>query len=282
MLPSLLTSQLKLTVMMNGIYVPFRQALENFGRFCRPLSLYNDGTVFELSIPGSAFLARIQGHNLLMATRHQLGKGTDKRSPSDVVIVLDELDQRVALTGNESFLASDRSGGIPREQDLLLLRFEDGGNGRDLRPNFLQLQYDQILDATELPPGSKALIHAIVGFPSRFTEYDALWDEEAMATSQLSITSRWSKLFLVPAARTAWDDDELTPYVLPPNTQLDIGDPDGFSGSPLVMLYQDASHQTHLALAGVVVKASQVGRFNVYGPPRLRAAIEGLRNQNQT
>jgi len=264
--PLTLSTTVKTSVLVNGLAVPMKQVVQSVARFCRPLVIYNEGSGYELSFPGSAFALRVGGRNYLIASLHQLGKGEGARDPGEIVI----LDRRVtpipAITAREA----------AREKDLdfFALTFPETSRDRDLTPLFCRFDLDRIFDASEAPAGNKVLSYFAIGFPSGRQDYDVDWDEETQTGSLSSATSRWTTISLESVDRNAFDRDYLEPYQMSEEAAAALGDPDGLSGSPVFMLYQDSQGQAHLAIAGMIQWASKAGRVNVLPSYYLREALK--------
>ena len=276
MLPTRLIASMKTTVMLNGLMIPFNQAVHSLSRFCRPLAFHNDSPDFELSMVGSAIGLRVLGMNVLISSRHQLGKGHATRDPGEVVVVIDDQGRSLAVTGDEAIRVRAGPAGDLKEQDLFILRFNDAREGRDMRSFFCRLGSDQFKDARDLPDGSKVLAYAAIGFPTAHQDYGIAWDEEEMEVKPGHVRSRWVRIYLDAVEATGFDEEGLSPFQIDAEQIEAIGDPDGLSGSPILMLYQDASLQAHFAIAGVIVLASKAGRVNAYPGRVLGEALSQL------
>jgi hypothetical protein len=90
------------------------------------------------------------------------------------------------------------------------------------------------------------------------------------------VTSRWVKLYLEPVAPSVWDQEYRVPLQVHHRYQADIGDPDGFSGSPVFFLYQDDSKQAYLGFAGMITDANKSGRFSMYEATFIPQIVAGL------
>lgn len=271
---SFIHGRAKLSVCMGGLLVPFNRAFSNIARYCRPLAFHNDDEHYDLSMAGSAFLVRVLGKNYLFATQHQRGDVGGERGASQIVILVAEGDHHVGIAPNELISVWRSSSSGRTCDDLMVLRYDDTREGRDLKPHFFPLPFAALLEAGELPSGCEVIAHGLIGFPSRFTEYDVSWDDDADAPGPTSVKSKWSRYYLAPAARTAWDEDDLTPYILEPSSHPGDIEPDGLSGSPVLMIYRDAGGQTQFAFTGIALKASATGRFNIFGAARIRALFD--------
>lgn len=272
-LPSSLIATMKLSVPMNGVLVPFKRCIDNLQRFCRPVMFHNDDPVFDLSCSGSSLLFRHRGRNLVLCTRHQLV--SQGRDPKDIVLILDEPDGRkVALTPNEAnrviFPVPEQS----NLEDIFIAEYHSGRNGRNLEPHFLSLDLSATVGMRSVPPEAIVLIFAI-GYPTRFSSFETAVDADDGVTG-LDVVSRWCKLYLETAEPSVWDHELRIPLRMHERYHADLGDPDGFSGSPVFFLYQDGSKQAHLGFAGMITHANREGRFLIYEAEHIRQVVAGL------
>jgi hypothetical protein len=276
MLPSRVAAHLKTSVTLNGLAIPFTQAVGSLARFCRPIALFNEGSDFELSMAGSAVAVRVLGQNVLVSSLHQLGKGASERDPGDAVMIIDTEAGQRAITGNEASRLRLGPAGQLSVQDVFILRFDDRRDDRDLRPWFCRLDIDQFKSPVDLPAGSKILAYIAIGFPSAHQVYGFEWDEETSSVTPGDIRSRWVRVFLEETERTAWDKDGLLPFQIDAEQTGAIGDLDGLSGSPILMLYQEADLQAHFAIAGMILWGNSLGRINAYPGGLLQGALRQL------
>ncbi len=262
---------MKLSVPMNGLLVPFKHVVNNLQRFCRPLMFHNDYPVFDLSCSGSCLLFRHAGRNLMLCTRHQIVN--PGRDPAEIVLIVDEVDGRkTALTPNEATRVTLGLPELANLEDILLTEYASERNGRNLNPQFFELDLDSTADLRNVSPEKVNLIFAI-GYPTRFSSFDTKIDEIDGSATGLDIVSRWAKLYLELATPSAWDLACRIPLQLHKDYHAEIGDPDGFSGSPVFFLYQDDSKQAHLGFAGMITDASNEGRFAMYEARDIRRMV---------
>jgi hypothetical protein len=152
--PPLLRAKGKASVQINGLFVAIDDAKFSLERFSRPLIFYNDGSAYSVSVAGSCMLARYRRENLLIATRHQLGKGEEKRAETEACIALYD----DAVTSKPTLLTP--SGGITAAfddpddkflEDILVLTFERGDKTPQLSTHFLRLDDTKTLSEVEPP-----------------------------------------------------------------------------------------------------------------------------------
>jgi hypothetical protein len=163
--PSFLRAAVKLSVWMNGLLVPFNRTLVNLQRFCRPVMFHNDDPIFDLSSSGSSLLFRHTGRNLMVCTRHQLVN--QGRDPADVLLIIDEPDgSKVALTPDQASRAIVPLPELASLEDIVLAEYASERSGRNIKPQFLQLDLDSTADLRHVRPEEVLLIFA-VGYPTR-------------------------------------------------------------------------------------------------------------------
>lgn len=276
MLYSRVVAALKTSVTLNGLEIPFPRVVQSLARFCRPLAFHNEGEDYELSMVGSAFAVRVLGRNFLVSSQHQLGSGAAQRAVDDVVMIINTDRGHLAVTGNEAIRMRLGPQDSMTEQDVFILRFDDVRDGRQMANFFCRLGTDQFKDPSDLPAGSKVLAFIAIGFPSRHQDYVFDWDEETSTIAPGDIRSRWVQVYLDAAERNGWDKDELIPFQIDSEQVNAIGDLDGLSGSPILMLYQNPDLQAHFAVAGMVLWASKAGRVNAFPGHRLGEAFSAM------
>ena len=149
-------------------------------------------------------------------------------------------------------------------------------NNRNLEPQFLQLDLNSILDLRSVPPERISLIFAI-GYPTRFSSFDTKFNETDDAAIGLDVTSRWVKLYLEQVSPSVWDKDCRVSLQVHHRYHVDIGDPDGFSGTPVFFLYQDNSKQAYLGFAGIIAEANMAGRVSMYEAVHIRQILAGIK-----
>lgn len=271
-IPSFLTAAMKLSLPINGVFVPFKQSVTNLQRFCRPVMFHNQDPVFDLSCSGSSFLFRHRAHNLLLCTRHQLVN--QGRDPQDVALIVDEMDGRkVALSPNGATRIIYHQPAQANLSDIFLAEYASERNGRNIDSQFLRFDLDAVQDLRTVAADKIVLIFAI-GYPTRFSSFETKLDQDDGSATGLDVISRWTKLYLEPTVPSAFDHELRLPLQIHRDFQADIGDPDGFSGSPVFFVYQDDTRQAHLGFAGMITHANKLGRFLVYETANIRTAVD--------
>jgi len=270
-IPSFLTAAMKLSLPINGVFVPFKQSVTNLQRFCRPVMFHNQDPVFDLSCSGSSFLFRHRAQNLMLCTRHQLEN--QGRDPQDVVLIVDELDGcKVALSPNGATRVIYHAPAPANLSDIFLAEYTSERTGRNIDSQFLRFDLDAVADLRTVAAEAIVLIFAI-GYPTRFSSFETKLDQDDGSATGLDVISRWTKLYLEPAAPSSFDHEHRLPLQIHRDFQADIGDPDGFSGSPVFFIYQDDTRQAHLGFAGMITHGNKSGRFLIYETADIRRAV---------
>ncbi len=266
----------KLSVPMNGLFVPLNRVADSLLRFCRPLSFYNNGTVLDLSFSGSTFLFRHRGRNFLLCCRHQLTNAD--RKPEEIVIILDEAGKRVVgLTPDEvaqTILDSDSDSDFSDLADILIAEYRPRPGGRDLAPHFYPLDLDTTPDLDMVGEGAADPVFAI-GFPSADSSYEPTYDEESGLTGA-EIVSRWVKLYLKRAHVIGLDWKGMIPLVAASDKAHVTEKPDGNSGSPVFFIYDANAHAPKLGFAGMIVRGHPQGRVNIIPAAQIRYVVNRL------
>ena len=270
--PSFLTAKLKTSVLMNGVLVPFNRSLDNLQRFCRPVFMRNDDPMFDISVHGSSFLMRHRGRNLMVCSRHQLENAD--RQPDELMVIVGEGEDQRGVTPSMVGRVGLDGPGDPDVGDILFAEFTSPFYGVDLSASFYDLDLHATPDLRQVPSDRVTLVFT-VGYPRRFVDYDTDYTDDYEPTD-VRVVSRWVKVYLEQAEPLPMDKPGLIPLQVHSRYDVRIGDPDGFSGSPVFFLYQDAGRQSRLGFAGMVTFASELGRFNMVEATHIRAACDML------
>lgn len=268
-IPSFLIARMKTSILMNGVFVPFSQALDNVQRFCRPLAAHNEGSHYDISLYGSAFLFRVRDKNLMICSKHQVVNS--KRDPSELLIILGEGGNAVGVTPSSVAHVSVLGSNFNDVGDIFLAEFQSGPSGRDISGSFFQIDLEGTADLRVVERNSVTLIFA-VGYPSRLVDIESTYADDYVLTD-VAIFSRWAKLYLKEVPSLSSDIPGLVPLELHDSYDVDLGDPDGFSGAPVFFIYQDKEHVSHLGFAGMITFASKLGRFNMVDASYIREAV---------
>lgn len=249
-----------MAIPVNGVHVPFKESVKSIQRFCRPLLFYNENSDFELSFGGSCFLFRNGGRNFVLSTKHQFDNLG--RDPKDLALIFKNADgTNSGLNPNE---ANRINIDIPENKDLedvLVAEYDDNRGAIELPSHFLNVDVARMADLTQVPANDVQLIFTI-GYPNAHAKYD--FEDDGSGNYVLDLVSRWAVVYLELTERDGFDKDLRLPLQAHDRYHNGIGDPDGFSGSPVFFLYFDKNGEGQLGFAGMVTDASLSGRFNVY------------------
>ncbi|MFB0872680.1 MULTISPECIES: hypothetical protein [unclassified Sphingobium] len=263
----------KLSIPVNGLYLPVPKVVESLQRFCRPLVFHNDGYDHDISFSGSCLLFRHRGHNLLLCTRHQLTNA--KRTSDQIILVVEEANgRRVGINPNEvsqGVLDPSSDPAYADLADIMIAEYSPRNLGRDLAPHFLSFDLESARDLRTVDP---ALVDAIfsIGYPAVDTSYDTTFDDNWQLLG-VDVVSRWWKLYFKPAAPTVWDAAG-TVALEPANNQDPIpDDPDGMSGAPVFFIHGIKAGQPELGFAGIIVRGNRSSRVNMIEAAQIRKAL---------
>lgn len=168
--PPLIYAKAKAYVLINGLLVAIDDAKVSLERFSRPLVLHNEGSGYSVSVAGSCMLARYRGENLLIATRHQLGQGQQRRAETEACVALydDAANSKpTLLTPSGSITATFDDPGAKYLEDVLVLTFERGDKTGRLSAHFLQLDDTKTLN--EVEPG-RIFAYLTIAYPTSGNE----------------------------------------------------------------------------------------------------------------
>jgi hypothetical protein len=270
-IPSALLARVLTTVDINGIATPFNQSLNSLQRFCRPVLFYKEDFAFELAYSGSAFLFRHQGHNFLICCKHQVRYPHGEFSPSAICFVINEDGKNIAISPNASTSVKIDSYYDRTNEDILLVEYHAERDRRPLDRYFLSFDLDEIATLSTVPESQIILIFSI-GYPTRFSDYEITFDESEIPVTA-DVVSRWVKLYLQEREREGWDLETRIPLKVHERYHAEIGDPDGFSGSPVFFIWQDDTRQTHLGFAGMITHGNSGGAFQIYPAETIKEII---------
>jgi hypothetical protein len=280
-IPSFFTAAMKSTVQMNGVYVRFDRCVENLQRFCRPVIFHNEDPLYEASYAGSSFLLRYKRRHVVLCTEHQLGHGSNKRTPDELMIILEDgQGTKVGISPSAAAKVRFPSLDAANLEDIVLVEYLPNGGSRELGGYFYQLDADGMVDLRTLDQ-ERVLVVFAIGYPSRFSSFETEFDADCQATG-LDVRLGWSKLYLEQTDPQSRDIPLRLPLQARGDARADIGDPDGFSGAPVFAIYQDVQRQAHLGFAGMITHGSKDGRFMIYEAERIRLLLDGLAAEVET
>lgn len=231
----------------------------------------------DIGPSGSAFFLRYRSNNFGLCTLHQLGSKALGFDPKAFTLAIDDADGRkLGLSPNETNIPTFPNGDEGKSlDDLMIARFDNIRNGRDIRRHFLQLDLRETL--VSVPSAQVELIVAI-GYPTEAT--DTLFkyeeDEGLEIVSGADYKIRWVKLYLELTHRSLHDKSGHR-LLLAMNSkyELELNSPDGLSGSPVFFVHKDGLSQVHLNFAGLITH-SDGHTFYIYGTDMIRQLLDKI------
>lgn len=254
--PPLLHAKGKASVQINGLFVAIDDAKFSLERFSRPLIFYNEGSAYSVSVAGSCMLARCRGENLLIATRHQLGKGGEKRAETEVCIALyDDVasSKPTLLTPSGGMTATFPDPGAKFLEDILVLTFERGDKTAQLSTHFLRLDDTKTLGEVE---PRRIFGYLTIACPTSGSE--PILTPDSMSFEEFK--TGFVRLALEPA--DAPTEDHHMAFRVREKVRKSR-DFDGYSGAPVYFYYTDDNGQAHLGWAGII-RAGGNGLLHVH------------------
>lgn len=190
-------------------------------------------------------------------------------------MILDvESGRRVAINPNEVSQAVLDPADDPDYADvadILLAEYAPQSPERDLAPHFLQMDLLNVPDLRAVPASSVDAIFTL-GFPTSDTDYDTTYDQDYNVTG-VDIASRWWKLYFRQDEANGWDKPGLLPLEPARSEDPIPEDHDGMSGAPVFFIYGMKQRNPGLGFAGIILRASKLGRANMLEAEAIRRAI---------
>lgn len=262
---------------VNGVPTDMRKVPDTLARFCRPLLFHHNDPHFDMGYSGSSLLFRYRDRNFQLACEHQLRvRNQPDLDPATSFLVFRRDGKPVGLSPIE---VSRPRFGVDDDKtvdDLLLLSFDDVRDGHALTPHFWQLDLDHIATLSDVPPQDVKLIFA-TGYPTSAADYEPTFDDDGNFIS-LNVVNRWAKLYLEPRPHGPLDVRHRVSLLVVERQHGNIGDPDGWSGSPVFFFWRSPGSAVQIGFAGMVTTANLDGRFALYPAATIRGVVNGFLN----
>lgn len=267
-MPTWTLAQAKLSVEVNGTYVPFRDVPDAVQRFVRPAVFSTGHDVFELQNVGTAFMGTYKNWRFAVTTAHQASGLNGAPLAEKFVVVAGADGKRLAVPPRAVHKAKIED---PERQSMADLIFYDYTRPRvDAAPQHLDLSRVRWSDEVGAAPDYSFLI----GFPSQSARITL---EDSDDPRLLEFAMRWIRQDLQPAERRPLDPEERDIFVKhAKSTRLTV-DPDGLSGSPVFSIVPGAGGQRYLRFDGIVTNAN-ADRFGVYPSGTIRDLLDSIVN----
>ncbi len=266
-LASYLIARLRLSVRVNGIYIPFGDAITSLHRFCKPVLIQRSDPIYNMAYSGSSFLFRNAGRRVQLLTKHQLkSTPTEYFSSQDLTIPLFKDGQNFGVPPSGAQMPKADATRDASYDDIILVVYESDAHP-ETAPLFLDLDWTSIPTLRQIDL-SAVECYFTIGYPHIFTDYDIDYAEDGDPLF-ISIRSRWCTIYLQPSARQAFDLDTRLPFVVDPRMHIEPFDPDGLSGAPVFFVYRFNGGQAGWGIAGMITHGAN-NRFQVYDGENLR------------
>lgn len=267
--PTWASAQAKMSVGINGTYVPFESAPDAIHRFVRPALFATGDHVWELRLFGTAFLATFHGWKFAIVTAHQTDIAKGAPTAEQFVVVAKGGCQRLAVSPSSLHrpVVDDED-----RQSLRDLSFFDY-SGNSTKVEHLDLSSVFWSDALNIV----AEYSFLIGYPAS----SAIIELDENDYSKLSnFTMRWIRQDLEEDQPRPLDVEHRTIFVKHERSTRKSVEPDGLSGSPVFSIIKDTDNNRHLRFDGIVTDAKH-DRFAVYPSVYIRNMLEHIKQQVQ-
>lgn len=254
----------KMSVAVNGTFLPFKNAPDAMQRFVRPALFSTEDEAWELRTFGTAFLCRYQNLALAITTGHQVGDGGDKPLPEKFVVLVSNDERTIAVSPTSVLKPLINGKEYTSLQDLYIFDFDERGRKRNIAT--LDLSAVRWSDDPELSVDYSFLI----GYPTE--SFDADINDEGECQR---VVNRWIRQDLEPDGPALMDVENRDMFVKHSQSTGSSIDPDGLSGSPVFSIVHDAASDRHLRFDGIVTDARD-DRFAVYPSVHIRRLLDQI------
>jgi hypothetical protein len=269
-IPTWTIARTKMSVQVNGAYLPFKSTPDLMQRFVRPALFSTGHEVFELRVFGTALMATYRGWDFALATGHQVNNARGAPSAESFRVVVEHQGKRLAVPPSSLHLPRIDDEEFRSLGDLVF--FDYCKVADEHRSSHLDLTNIFWSDAA----GFVADYSFVIGYPISSNTIELDLEDE----SQLSdFTLRWIRQDLQSSDGASLDPENRLIFVKHErSTRLSI-DPDGLSGSPVFSIVHDSQKERHLRFDGIVTHA-RGDRFAVLPSAYIRTLLDGIVNSN--
>lgn len=267
--PTWAIAQAKMSVEINGTYVPFKSVPDALPRFVRPALFSTGHEVWELQFFGSSFLGKYRDWHFGLATAHQTNTGKGAPEASKFVVVVEADGKRLAIPPSD--LHVPRIEGDENQSLTDLIFFDYGVLDQRYRANHLDLTKAYWSD-----DGGVNDYSFLIGFPTSSKTIKI--DDDFTVLSEF--TMRWIRQDLQRASTAPLDPEHRNIFVKHErSTRLSV-EPDGLSGSPVFSIVSSPSSERYLKFEGIVTNA-RGDRFAVYPSVYIRDMLDDIISKAQ-
>jgi len=264
--PTWTTAQTKMSVLVNGSYLPFKKTPDLMQRFVRPALFSTGFEGFEIRVFGTALMATYRGWDFALTTSHQVDEKRGAPSAKSFVVIQERDGKRIAISPSSLYLPHVQEGQFPWLSDLV---FFDYSRLSD-RNRFPHLDLSNIVWSDG--DGFMVDYSFVIGYPteSHQIDFDPI-DEEQLA----KFTLRWIRQDLQRSERALLDTESRDIFVKHAQSSRRSVDPDGLSGSPVFSIVSDARKDRHLRFEGIITDAKN-DRFAVLPSAEIRPFLDAM------
>ncbi|MGY4478619.1 hypothetical protein [Bradyrhizobium sp. USDA 3364] len=265
-IPSWTTVQNKMSVSVNGTYVPFKTAPDLMQRFVRPALFSTGDAVFELRVFGTALMAKYRGWDFALATAHQVDTTRGAPSAASFVVVIERDGRRLAVPPSSVHLPRVNGEEFRSLGDLVFFDYAKVTDGH--KPSHLDITNIYWSDANEVV----ADYSFVIGYPTSSHKIELDLQDEAQLSE---FTMRWIRQDLQRSDGAPMDTENRLIFVKHEQSTRQSVNPDGLSGSPVFSIVHDELKDRHLRFEGIVTNARD-DRFAVFPSAHMRAVLDGI------
>lgn len=254
----------KMSVCVNGAFLPFTSAPDAMQRYVRPALFSTGDEGFELQKFGTAFMAKYRNWSFGLMTHHQGSGLNGAPSAENFVVVADAGERKLAVPPSALHKPRVDSADDRNLEDLIILDYSRASHPQP------HIDLSSVLwsDAQAVSTDYSFL----VGFPtdSMIIEIDS---EEPYPLTRF--TARWVRQDLEWGEPALMDPEHRDIFVKhPKSTRLSI-DPDGLSGSPVFSIVSNGLSERQLRFDGLITHAKD-DRFAVYPSSYMRPILDSI------
>lgn len=264
-IPTWKTAEAKMSVCINGAYVPFKNVPDSIPRFVRPALFSTGDENWELQFFGSSFLAKYRGLHFGIATAHQTSTAHGAPDASKYVVLKEVGGKTLAIPPSNLHIPSVENEGDSSLNDLIF--FDFGTLEAQYRATHLDLT--NILWSDDNSPADYSFL---IGYPTNSAIITLNRDDYSALAG---FTARWVRQDLQAAKPEALDTEHRNIFIKHDrSTRLSI-DPDGLSGSPVFSIVKAATSERFIRFEGIITNA-RGDRFAVYPSVYIRDMLEHI------
>jgi len=254
----------KMSVCVNGTFIPFEKAPDTMQRFVRPALFSTGCKSWELRTFGTAFLCSYRGRSQAILTRHQTGDGIEKPSPEKFVTLANVGDKTLAIPPSHIYTPSIYELNCQSLRDLCIFDYGDQSHKQRIRTLDISTMFWSDSE------GLQTDYSFLIGYPT--ASFDAETNNDGEYTK---FVTKWIRQDLEEAHPQVLDLENRNIFVKhSSSTRISI-DPDGLSGSPVFSIVNDRSHDRYLRFDGIITNANK-DRFAIYPSVYIRQFMDKI------